>query len=179
MDEFLGIVKLFAGSFAPKGWAFCDGSILQVNQNAALFSLLGTTYGGNGTTTFALPDLRGRVPMGAGNGLGLSPRVAGQVLGAENVTLTTQQMPAHTHNLAVSSAPATTNTPVSGVAAVASYTDDNGNAYPVNTYGATANAPANPAAITVAGGSQPFGIVQPSLAMNYIICIAGIYPSRP
>lgn len=178
MDEYIGIVKLFAGTFAPRGWAYCDGSLLPINSNAALFSILGTTYGGDGRTTFALPDLRGRVPMGAGSGPGLSPRVPGQVVGNENVTLTTQQMPAHTHALGVNSAAATTNGPTGGVLASPTYTDDNGVTHPVNAYSSAATTQANPAAILPAGGSQPFGIVQPSLGMSYIICLEGLYPSR-
>src|SRR5687767_11620624 len=100
---FIGTVVLFAGNFAPRGWAFCAGQILSIAQNTALFSILGTTYGGNGQTTFALPDLRGRVPMGTGQGPGLQNYVLGEAVGVEHVTLNTTQMPAHNHLVEVSS----------------------------------------------------------------------------
>ena len=95
MEDYIGIIKLFAGNFAPRAWAFCDGQLLSINQNTALFSILGTTYGGDGRTTFGLPDLRGRVPMHAGSGPGLSPRRLGEKGGAENTTLTASNLPAH------------------------------------------------------------------------------------
>src|SRR5271166_5833783 len=98
-DPFLGEIRIFGGTFAPLGWAFCQGQLLPIAQNTALFSLLGTTYGGDGVSNFALPDLRGRVPMGMGQGPGLSPYVQGQMGGAESVTLTTQQMPPHSHSV--------------------------------------------------------------------------------
>ena len=178
MDEYLGIVKLFAGSFAPNGWAFCDGRLLAISSNSALYSILGTTYGGDGTTTFGLPDLRSRIPVGAGNGPGLSPRVPGEIAGAESVTLTGQQLPMHTHTLGVSNVAGTTNSPANGVLAQANYTDNDGNNFAVNAYGATANAQAAATAISPAGSSQPVSIMPPVLGMNYIICTEGLYPSR-
>src|SRR5687767_4324920 len=99
MDEFIGIVKIFAGNFAPRGWMFCQGQLLSIAQNTALFSILGTTYGGNGQTTFALPDLRGRVPVGVGQGPGLPSMSLGEMSGATSATMTIQNMPAHTHAL--------------------------------------------------------------------------------
>ncbi|GAA4363072.1 tail fiber protein [Hymenobacter saemangeumensis] len=179
MDEFIGIIKIFAGNFAPRGWAICDGSLLPISQNTALFSLLGTMYGGNGTTTFALPDLRGRVPVGVGQGPGLSPYTQGQLSGSENVTLTTGQMPAHNHLLNGSSTPGTTDALAGNFLALPNGTTNNTEeAVTVHAYGPSANVTANPAAIGAAGGNQPVPVLQPLLAINYIICLEGIYPSR-
>lgn len=180
MDEFIGIVKLFAGSFAPRGWAFCDGSLLNVAQNAALFSILGTTYGGNGTTNFALPDLRSRVAVGAGTGPGQQPVVAGQAAGSASVTLNAQQLPAHTHAQQLSASAATTNTPAAGlaVAQTNAMVDTTTDAVTANIYGAATNLVAG-AQTGAAGGGQPVNIMPPFLGMNYIICLQGIYPSRP
>lgn len=179
MDEYIGIVKLFAGSFAPQNWAYCDGSLLSISQYSALYSILGTTYGGNGTTNFALPDLRGRVAVGAGNGPGLSPRVPGQRAGTENVTLTQQQMPAHTHLQQFSSGAATSSAPAGNVLAQTNGTTGDEQVVAVNAYGAaTTLVPGSPAAIGAAGGSQPLGIMPPFMGMNYIICLNGVYPSR-
>ena len=116
-EPFLGQLMLFGGNFAPRGWALCNGQILAINQNTALFSLLGTTYGGNGQTTFALPDLRGRAPLHAGQGPGLSPYALGQVGGTENVTLLATEMPAHTHAQPATAADETTNRPNAAVPA--------------------------------------------------------------
>lgn len=102
-NPFLGEIRLFAGNFAPVGWALCDGSLLPISQNAALFSLLGTTYGGDGKTTFALPDLRGRAPIGMGNGIGLTPRLEGSTGGLEQATLSITQLPSHTHTISIDS----------------------------------------------------------------------------
>ena len=108
-EAFLGEIRMFGGNFAPVGWAFCQGQLLPISQNTALFSLLGTTYGGDGVQTFALPDLQGRVPLGMGQGPGLSPYVEGQTGGAESFTLTTQQMPAHSHAVAATGSQSTTD----------------------------------------------------------------------
>ena len=170
-EPILGEIRMFAGNFAPTGWAFCQGQLLPIAQNTALFSLLGTTYGGNGTTTFALPDLRGRVPVGFGQGPSLSNRVIGEKFGTETVTLTTAQMPAHSHtvnavttegnqNLHTNSLPANTKT------LDKEYSDANAN----TTMKATM--------VNPTGGSQPFGVSQPSLGVNFIIALQGIYPSR-
>jgi microcystin-dependent protein len=179
MDQpFLGMIALFGFNFAPRGWAICQGQLLSIAQNTALFSLLGTTYGGDGITTFALPDLRGRVPLGQGQGPGLSNYVIGEVTGSENVTLISTQMPAHSHALMVSGTPATAATPVNNVMAVASGSTSTGDPVTVNAYGPTPNAIANPNSIGASGGNQPFPIVQPILAMNYCIALEGIFPSR-
>lgn len=171
-DPFIGEIRMFGGNFAPRGWAFCHGQILSIAQNTALFSLLGTIYGGNGQTTFALPDLRGRVPVGQGQGPGLSNRQIGEQAGVENVTLTAQQMPAHNHAAQASSARGNTNSPIGKV-----WSKDAG----VQSATYTGNAPdgtmaAN--AIGSAGGSQPHENMPPYLGVNFIIALQGIYPSR-
>lgn len=176
MEEYLATIKIFAGNFAPKGWAFCNGQILPISQNTALFSLLGTTYGGNGVTTFALPDLRGRAPIHAGQGPGLSNYALGQVGGSENVTLIVSNLPAHTHALNVNNGDGTTHTPTASTS-VAAPLDVNGDS--VNGFTANApNTPLAPTSIGSTGGTQPHENRAPYLAINYIICLAGIYPSR-
>src|SRR5262245_64766586 len=114
-EPFLGEIRMFGGNFAPRGWAFCNGQLLSIAQNTALFSLLGTTYGGDGQTTFALPNLQGRFAMHWGNASGLSPRTLGEVSGTESVTLLTSQLPAHTHPVAAISADGNTESPVGAV----------------------------------------------------------------
>jgi microcystin-dependent protein len=188
-EPFLGMIILVPYNFAPQGWAFCAGQILPISQNTALFSLLGTTFGGNGQTTFALPDLRGRVPVGTGQGPGLSSYDLGQISGSENVTLTVNEMPAHTHPIALSNLAATANvrnaagnsqTPVGNVPAVEA-------AGVTATYSnAGANAAMAPGAISVTGtatagaigGGLPVPILPPYLAVNYCIALQGIFPSR-
>ena len=164
MDPFLGQIILFAGNFAPRGWALCDGQLLAIASNTALFSILGTTYGGDGRTTFALPDLRGRIPIHEGHGPGLSNYALGQKGGAENVTLTVAQLPNHNHSLAMNGEGASTKQ--AGYLAAG------------EIYGETADksAPAN--TISNAGGNQPVSNIQPYLAVNYIIALQGIFPSR-
>jgi microcystin-dependent protein len=166
MDPFLGEIRLFAGNFAPRSWALCNGQIMSIAQNTALFSLLGTTYGGNGQTTFALPDLRGRVPVHAGQGPGLTNYDLGQQGGTETQTLTTSQIPAHTHALNASSNDETTNRPTNAVPAKG------------GVYDGTLNATMNPGAIGATGASQPHPNVQPYTTLNYIIALEGIFPSR-
>jgi microcystin-dependent protein len=179
MEGVIAQILLFAGTFAPKNWAYCQGQIIAIQTNTALFSLLGTTYGGNGTTTFALPDLRGRVAIGAGQGPGLSIYDLGQVGGTEQVTLTTANMPAHNH-------PATGTVSV-GVTNVAANSDDpdgsllttTGNPFyasgvPVGHLAGTSAT----VQVGIAGQSAPVGIMPPYLALNYVICLYGIYPSR-
>ena len=172
-DCMLGELRLFAGSFAPRNWMLAQGQTLALNgQPALLFSILGTTYGGNGVSNFALPDLRGRAAVGAGQGPGLSLRTLGEAWGAERHALAVAEMPAHTHALNVSgSAPATTGTPGSDkVLAVA----QNAGLY-------AAASPAVPLAgdsLVATGSGQPFSIQPPSLGMNYIICVTGTVPDR-
>lgn len=168
-EPFIGEIRMFAGNFAPNGWAFCEGQLQAIAQNTALFSLLGTTYGGDGQTTFALPDLRGRVPMHMGQGPGLSNRVLGELSGTETVTLTSNQLPAHTHTLQASSSGAETSAPSGGVLAMpenAVYT------------GQTPNTALNSAALTNVGGSQPHDNFMPYLCVNFIISLYGIFPSQ-
>ncbi len=166
MEGMIGEIRLFGGNFAPRSWALCDGQLLPISQNSALFSILGTSFGGDGRTTFGLPDLRGRVPVHAGNGPGLTDRRLGAKGGRETVTLTVNQIPSHNHPLTVSSESPSTKQPSDGFAALGEYYDATGNAA----------APAN--AIGNTGGNQPVSTVQPFLAINYIICLQGIYPSR-
>lgn len=201
-EPYLGEIILFAGNFAPRGWMFCAGQILSIAQNTALFSLLGTTYGGNGQTTFALPDLRGRSPIGQGQGPGLSDIVLGEVGGVENVTLTIVNMPAHNHQVIQSgSASATvsvaipavttdgdTATPGTGKVLAQSVETTVGGA--VNIYGngpgTTSLTPFNATgAVTlpsiqtgITGNNMPVAIRDPFLGLNYIIAVQGIYPSR-
>lgn len=165
---YVGEIRLFAGSFAPLGWMFCQGQMLSIAEHEVLFQLIGTTYGGDGQNTFALPDLRGRVPLHQGQGPGLSPRNIGEMAGVETVTLTPAQLPAHSHVLQASAATATVTTPGGALlapTAVASY--DNGAA-------STAMAAA---AVGTAGGNQPHENMAPTLAISYIISLFGIFPS--
>ena len=171
-SPFLGEIKMFGGNFAPRGYAFCSGQILPIAQNTALFSLLGTTYGGNGQTTFALPDLRGRVPVHQGQGPGLSPYDLGQVGGTETTTLTVNQMPSHNHFIAANSGPGTTAAPASNAALAASTARDR-----LYTTNAT-NTNLAPASLSPTGGNQPVSILQPYLVINFIIALEGIFPSR-
>ncbi|MCK8501372.1 MULTISPECIES: phage tail protein [Myxococcus] len=171
-EPYIGEIRMFAGNFAPRGWAFCQGQILAIAQNTALFAILGTTYGGNGQTTFALPDLRGRYPMQPGQGPGLSPRTLGEQGGSETVTLISNQMPQHTHSLNVSSQQGDTETPVGTVLAA----DNNGTIF--NYRAAPIDGTMNPAAIGIAGGSQPHNNMSPFLCLNFIIALEGIFPSR-
>jgi len=175
-DPFLGEIRLVGFTFAPQGWALCDGQLLSIAQNTALFSLLGTTYGGNGQTTFALPDLRGRVPIHPGQGPGLSNYVLGEQSGSENVTLNTSQLPGHNHPLASSNQQGSSSDPSGYFPAVL---NDPAGTIAVNGYLASSNSTLNPAAIGVTGGNQPHSNIQPFLCVNFIICLQGIYPSRP
>lgn len=177
-DPFLGEIMLFAGNFAPRGFAFCEGQIISIAQNSALFSLLGTTYGGNGVTTFALPDLRGRAPIHQGQGPGLSSIPLGDVGGQEQVTMLATQMPQHTHALGVNSGAGTSASPSGGVLASGAGTNVHGETIPVMGYAAGPNAAAAANAIGTAGGSQPLPIRSPYLALNYCIALQGIFPSR-
>ncbi len=172
-DPFIGQIQTFGFSFAPRGWAKCDGQLLQISSNTALFSLLGTTYGGDGRTTFGLPDLRGRAPIHQGQGPGLTNRIIGQKSGAETVTLNTQQMPNHTHVATLkgtTQAPAQIDdTPTGKVLAKGGkYSDLNSN----TDMGATSITNAN------TGGGQAHANMQPFLVINYCIALQGVFPSR-
>ena len=168
-EPFVGEIRMFGGSFAPAGWAFCNGQQLPINQNQALFSLLGTTYGGNGQTTFALPDLRGRVPIHTGNGFTL-----GQAGGETAHTLTNSEMPAHIHGASGSTLIADQITPGSNALATVDPT-----AFTTAVYGPAANLTAM-AAVTVAnaGGSQAHENRQPFLTINFCIALVGVFPTR-
>lgn len=177
-EGFLGEIKMFGGNFAPRGWALCDGSLMPINQNSALFSILGTMYGGDGRTTFALPDMRGRTAIHPGRGPGLTDRRIGQKVGQESHTLNSNQMPSHTHaasgSLAVSDEQANRDNPVGNVLAKAR------GGYIYQTAAPTQQMQGGSVSVTVnnAGGNQAFEIMQPSLGVNYIICLQGTFPSR-
>jgi microcystin-dependent protein len=181
MDQFLATILLWPCNFAPNGWAFCAGQILPIAQNTALFSLIGTFYGGNGTTTFQLPDFRSRVPIGVGQGLGLSPYELGQIGGTESVTLLTNNLPTHSHTFTVSanSTNATDSTPKAGYSLAAPY--DSVNFLSIGGYvNAAPDTQLNIGTGTTStvGNNIPVGITQPYLAVNYIIALTGIFPSR-
>ncbi len=170
-EPFVGEIRMFAGNFAPRGWAFCDGQLLAVSQNDALFSLLGTIYGGDGRTTFGLPDVRGRIPIHAGSGPGLSPRRLGAKAGEENVTLTVNQLPSHTHQLKATNDVANEIGPSS--------TRVTGQTGTFDLYQSAAPAAAmSTASITSIGGSRSHTNLQPFLCIHFIIALFGIYPSR-
>jgi len=170
---FLGQITMFGGNFAPRGWAFCDGQLLSIAQNTALFSLLGTTYGGDGRTTFGLPDLRGRLPVHAGQGPGLSNIPIGAKAGTEQVTLSATQIPSHTHALQADNNVGTTPQPANQLLAEFPQT------FPVDPYNTAApTTPMNANAIDHTGGGQAHDNVQPFLCVNFIIALQGIYPSR-
>lgn len=173
MDEaFIGTIMMFGGSFAPKGWALCNGQLLPISQNQALFSILGTTYGGDGQTTFALPNLQSRIPIHAGQGPGLSNRALGQTGGSETVTLTINNLPAHNHAINVKSDGGNSNTPNNNFQA--GDNDTTAKPFAAGKFDATMD----PNALTTVGGSQPVAIESPYLVVNFIICLEGIYPSR-
>jgi microcystin-dependent protein len=170
---FLGQITQFAGNFAPRGYADCSGQILPINQNQALFSLLGTTYGGNGQTTFALPDLRGRAAMHPGQGPGLSPRNLGESSGSETVTLIATQLPVHSHSHSASSAGGNSLTPANALIST-----DPGGASAGFASATAPNTALAAAAVGNAGGSQPHNNMAPFLCIRFIIALQGIFPSR-
>ncbi|WP_205601703.1 phage tail protein [Sphingobacterium sp. xlx-130] len=178
MEPFIGQIQLFGFNFAPRGWAQCNGQILSIAQNTALFSLIGTYYGGNGQTTFALPDLRGRVAIGQGQGPGLSPYTMGEMAGFEHVTLLSTQMPMHTHPLMVSNATGTTDVANGNYLANGAVTIARGNTVSANVYGTSPGGQLNPATVSIQGGSQPHENRSPYLTLNYCIALVGIFPSR-
>ena len=169
-EPFVGEIRMFAGNFAPRGWAFCDGQLLAVSQNDALFSLLGTIYGGDGRTTFGLPDLRGRIPLHAGTGPGLSARRLGSKSGSEKETLTTNQLASHTHDWNANKADATGAAPQGKVLAKAVGFRVWETADP--------NVSLSSRTIANTGGSQPHNNLMPTLCIHFIIALVGIYPSR-
>lgn len=171
-DPFIGEIMIFAGNFAPNGWAVCDGQLLPINQNTALFSLLGTMYGGDGQTTFALPDLRGRVPLHAGfsAGPGLPPYVQGQMGGETNHTLLPSELPAHTHTVFADTNNGTQSNPDGAFPAR--------NPAGIPAYGGGATAQMAPGTIQGGGSNLPHNNMQPYLGLNFCIALYGIYPPR-
>lgn len=167
-EPFVAEIRIFAGNFAPRGWAFCNGQLLPISQNTALFSLIGTTYGGDGRSTTALPNMEGRAPMHPGRGPGLTDRRLGQRGGAESITLTEAQMPQHNHSMEVSVEDGDRRSPAGGYfgRGTALYAD------PANL------APMAAQSLPDAGGSQPHNNMQPYLTINFIIALVGLYPSR-
>lgn len=162
-ERTVGEIRIFAGNFAPDGWALCNGQLLSISENEILFSLIGTTYGGDGQSTFALPNLQGRVPIGIGNGYTLS-----QAGGAETVTLTMNQLPYHTHAANASSQLGNSNSPANGIWAAST----------INQFAAVApNSAMNSNILSATGGNQPHNNMMPSVALNFIIALDGLYPS--
>lgn len=172
-DPFVAEIRMFPFNFAPSGWAFCNGQLMPISQNTALFSLLGTTYGGDGKTTFALPDLEGRAAMHPGQGQGLSLRDLGEMSGVESITLLTSEMPLHTHGIQANTldfAELTTPSPARSLAISEG----------VSAYQPTATnlTPMAPQALTPAGGSLPHNNMQPYLTVNFCIAMQGVFPPR-
>lgn len=165
-EPFVGEIRLVGFNFAPTNWALCNGQLLPINQNAALFSLLGTTYGGDGMTTFALPDLRGRAALHFGQGRGLSNYQQGQTTGWESTTLLASNLPPHSHPGMYASTTETTDRPSAGMAPA-----------PGGSYGPP-DSGVSMAPTQLAGNATPISLLQPSLVLNYIISLVGIYPSR-
>lgn len=181
MEGVIGYTTCFAGNFAPKNWAFCSGQIINIASNTALFSILGTTYGGNGTTTFAVPDLRGRTIIGQGTGPGLSSYTLGQMGGTETYTINTSQMPAHVHPVSVVAQNISNDNDAATLSAASGNVyarDEQGNT-PYSDSG-TASMGVLQSAITVtpAGNNQAFSILRPLLGLNHVICMYGVYPAR-
>jgi len=173
-DQFVAEIRIFPFNFPPTGWAFCDGQLMPISQNTALFSLLGTVYGGDGKSTFALPDLQGSAPMQPGQGQGLSDRVLGEMSGVESITLLQSEMPVHTHTVNTMSDPGTLQVP--GPDRILSR-PSNGNTYQTNT---SANLQMMaPQALALAGGGLPHNNMQPYLTLNFCIALQGIFPQRP
>lgn len=169
-DSYIGEIRLFAGTYAPNGWALCQGQLLSIAENDALFALIGTTYGGDGQNTFRLPDLRGRVPVHQGQGPGLSPRLIGEIGGTETVTLLPAHTPTHTHSVQASTAAATASAPGGSVLAATS----------AASYGPSpgTTAMAGTAVSPAWGAAQPHENMAPTLTVNYIISLYGIFPPR-
>ncbi|HVX54682.1 phage tail protein [Nocardioides sp.] len=174
-DQFLAEIRMFAGNYAPTGWALCNGQLMPISQNTALFSLLGTTYGGDGKTTFALPDLRGAAPMQQGQGPGLSLRSLGQEGGQQAVTLLNSELPSHTHQPVATAASGTTGSPAGARWATTRVGRQGVEAYSI----ATPDQSMSVAATGPTGGSLPHNNMPPYVVVNYIIALQGIFPPRP
>lgn len=177
MEPYLGEIKMFGGNFAPSGWALCNGQLLPISQYAALFSILGTTYGGNGTSNFALPNYQGRVPMHWGTGPGLTTRIIGETAGTENVTLIQNQMPIHNHLVNASTTIADQLSPAANI--LGESADSGLGTNPTNFIApSNANTTMAPTTIANAGGSLPHNNMQPYLVVTFIIALQGVFPSR-
>jgi microcystin-dependent protein len=176
-DSYLAEIRCFPYNNIPKGWHLCDGSILQVSQYQALFALLGKLYGGDGRTTFALPDLRGRVPLQVSS-TDSSCNIQGQIGGMDSVTLVTDQIPAHSHSVAAFSTVGNTPTPASGFPSAVLAQGTPAVAPPIYGTATTSTVALIPASLQATGGSQPHENRQPTMALNWCICISGFYPSR-
>ena len=178
MEPFLGEIRMFAGNFAPVGWNLCDGTLLSVNQYTALYSLIGTVWGGNGSTTFGVPDLRGRLPVGQGQGTGLTNRTLGQSGGTSTVTLTQAQMPAHNHTFtAVQTDGNTTSVTGALLATLTQPATGVVNRYIPGSTSATLTMATN--MVSSAGGNQAHANLMPYQVVNFIIALNGLYPTRP
>ena len=178
MEGTIGEIHMFAANFAPRFWAYCNGQLLAIAQNTALFSILGTTYGGNGTTNFALPNLQSRVPVGTGTGPGLSNYQLGQMSGAESITITAANLPAHTHVIAGAAKMLTTTVPANAPAPAGNYfANDGGPRYKTSGSGGTMK-PANVAVSLGSSVGTPVSNIMPYSSISFIICLQGIFPSR-
>jgi microcystin-dependent protein len=173
-SPFVAEIRIFPFNFAPKGWAFCNGQLMPISQNTALFSLLGTTYGGDGKSTFALPNLQGQAPIGQGQGPGLSLYDLGQTGGEAQVTLLQSEMPAHNHSARGNSGAGTSSTPASADWAAAKVLRQGTNLYTQSS----ANTLMNPFALSIAGGNLPHNNMAPYLALNFCIALQGVFPAR-
>ena len=177
-NPFVAEIRIFAGNFAPKGWALCDGQLMPISQNTALFSLLGTTYGGDGKSTFALPDLQGNAPMQQGQGPGLSLRDLGEQSGEQTVTLLQTEMPSHSHSFTCATDRGNTTTATNDYPATGAAGPPN-QAIRGNLYSSSApNAPMNPFSLSIAGGNQPHNNMMPYLSLTFIIALQGVFPPR-
>jgi microcystin-dependent protein len=174
MTPYIAQVMTVGFNFAPKGWQLCNGQLLAINQNQALFSILGTTYGGNGTQNFGLPDLRGRAPIHWGTGPGQPDYALGEMGGTQNTTLLSNNLPLHNHIMSVYNNAGNKSTPASNVLAKGALIG----ASNASIYSTTANTTMAPGTLSANGGSQPFPILQPYLAVNYVIALQGIFPTR-
>jgi microcystin-dependent protein len=170
LEPFIGELKIVSFNFAPREWSFCDGQLISIAQNTALFSLLGTTFGGNGTTSFGLPNMQGKSPMQPGQGPGLSLRILGETGGIENVTLLQSQMPLHNHAMKASSGFGEFNTPSNNALGIST----NGAIYTTNIPNTTMNAQS----VSVVGNGQPHNNMMPYVALNFVIAMQGVYPPR-
>jgi len=174
-DPFIGEIRLFAGTYAPQGWLACDGSPQSISEYELLYTLIGTMYGGDGVSTFALPDLRNRLPVGQGTGPSLTPRVMGQTFGVSEVALTQAQMPAHTHTIQASASNATTGIP--GPASVLAKLES-GTFYDSGAQNPTLERKLSPVSIPSVGGNVPHSNLMPTTSVNYIIATVGVFPQQ-